>query len=84
MQYKRLRNYVDCRESAGWMTPDLECQINTEPWCDYHHTLAVQGAIRHSQDTKLHDERRHIVLCLCTCIPICATVCIIVDRLLGG
>jgi len=78
------RKYIDCRDSDGWLTEDLECQIDTEPWCDYHYMLVVQGAIRHANDAKLHSERRHIVLCLLTCIPICTTVCLIVDRVLGG
>lgn len=77
------REYLDCRETEGWLSDDLECQIDTEPWCDYHYHLLVQQAIRHTHEHE-HGELRHVVVCVLFCVPICTTVCLIVERLLGG
>lgn len=27
---------MDCRTNDGWCAPDLECEVNSVPWCQYH------------------------------------------------
>jgi hypothetical protein len=39
---KLLASY-DCGNAGGWLSEDLECAIDSEPWCQRHQLLALKA-----------------------------------------
>jgi hypothetical protein len=42
---KLLASY-DCGNAGGWLSEDLECAIDSEPWCQRHELLDLQRRVK--------------------------------------